>query len=305
MASATPANQPLFPLTTHVSNINFHVTRDHKQQSAIMLVRNLPGFKQAVLAFRDDLLRVKNKFRGTTMLAQLLLFFVDNVYFQRLFDTPDFFDIVVSIHDNVDLSNADDVPALAGFLRLYNGLHAIKDAREAPPVKEAPKPKTTPRKRVIKSPKMVVDTDSDSEGETRTVGVKRKANDAAIEPSSLVKRFRAGVSSYEPGTSAADLLIAQVDTLLTAAGTVPKSAFSEYIEKLDRTTRLELFELDVLRQSCANLLERRAAVEKIVGSPDPRTLNVPLPQVTALSNLVAPPVPDEDADMTGKPADSA
>ncbi|KAG6815409.1 hypothetical protein H0H92_003353, partial [Tricholoma furcatifolium] len=63
----------LIPLATHIASINGCVSRDHRNSSAISLVRNVPGLKAAILAFRDDIVRVKDRARATTMLSQIQL----------------------------------------------------------------------------------------------------------------------------------------------------------------------------------------------------------------------------------------
>ncbi|KAG6806731.1 hypothetical protein H0H92_010248 [Tricholoma furcatifolium] len=106
-----------------------------------------------------------------------------------------------------------------------------------------------------------------------------------MEPASPVKCFKASVSSYEPDTASAELLISKVDALLAAGGNTTKATLTEYLETIDRTTWAELFALDVSRQLCCSLLQRRESVQKLLASADPRASGVSLDQVTAVADL--------------------
>ncbi|KAG6808217.1 hypothetical protein H0H92_005003 [Tricholoma furcatifolium] len=301
--SALPAIPLLIPLATHIASFNGCVSRDHRHSSAITLVRNVPGLKAAILAFRDDVLHVKDRARATSMLSQVQLFFVDNAFFQKLLDIPEVPAAIAQIHDAVDLSNPDGIASLTGFLQLYRGLKTLQ-AQQAAAARESAKAKAPPRKRIVKSPKMV-ESDTDSEGELRFVGIKRKANSTALESPSEVKRFKPGVPSFEPGSSAAALLLSKVDTLLAAGGTITHLTLVQYLELLDKTTRTELFALDISRQICHGLLQRHESIQQLLASSDPLATNVSLAQLTALAPAVTvPPIRDEDTVMAKVPSGS-
>ncbi|KAG6806269.1 hypothetical protein H0H92_011981, partial [Tricholoma furcatifolium] len=166
----------LIPLAMHIASINGCVSCDHRNSSAISIIHNIPGLKAAILAFRDDIVRVKDRARATSMLAQVQLFFVDDSFFGTLLGIPDVPATIAQIHGLIDLSNPDGIAAISGFDHVHRGLQTLQaQAQAAAAAKEVAKFKALPRKRVIKSPK-TIDTKSDSDGEVHLVGVKRKTD---------------------------------------------------------------------------------------------------------------------------------
>ncbi|KAG6822532.1 hypothetical protein H0H92_013506, partial [Tricholoma furcatifolium] len=200
------------------------------------------------------------------------------------------------IQDAADLSNPDGIASLTGFANLCETLRSLQQATAI--AKELAKPKPLPpRKRIAKTPKFV-ESDTDSDGEVRLVGVKRKADSSTLESSTDIKRFKPSVPSYMPGTSSAELLISKVDALLAAGGSVTRPSLAHYLEVLDKTTRMELFALDISRQTCNSLLQRREVIQQLLASSDPRAADVSLAQLAAVAPLAAAPsVSNEDTIM--------
>ncbi|KAG6806158.1 hypothetical protein H0H92_012480 [Tricholoma furcatifolium] len=102
----------LIPLATHITSVNECMSHGHRNSSAISIVRNIPSLKAAILAFCDDIVRVKDRARATSMLTQVQLFFVDDSFFGILFGIP-------------------DVPATIAQIHVYQGLQTLQAQAQA------------------------------------------------------------------------------------------------------------------------------------------------------------------------------
>ncbi|KAG6807670.1 hypothetical protein H0H92_006751 [Tricholoma furcatifolium] len=225
----------LIPLATHIASINGCISHNHYNSSAISLVCNVPGLKAAILAFRNDIVRVKDCAHATTMLSQVQLFFIDEAFYQKLLDIPDVPAAIFQIYDAANFSNPDGIASLTGFANLCEGLRSLQQATAI--AKELVKPKPLPCKCIAKTPKFVEsDTDSDA--------------------------------LYMPGTSSAELLRSKVDALLAAGGSVTHPSLAYYLQVLDKTTQMELFALNISHQTCNSLLQHHEAAATFVSNED-------------------------------------
>ncbi|KAG6835694.1 hypothetical protein H0H93_015630 [Arthromyces matolae] len=306
---STPASspvKPLIPFSSHAANVHACVVRDHKQGSKIIVVKSPANFGSAFVGVVKEMRHLNSKPRSTMLATQLGVDFADSTWYGRLLDVKNFAETTAELISLIDTESADDVPALAGLVRLNDALQAIKKERQATIdiVEQSVKPKTT-RKRIIKSSKFVA-TDTDSDGEApRFIGSKRKANDVLNDGVPSSKRFKTGTVSYEPGSAAADHLLSEVDIILKKGIPISPERLKEYIEVLDRTTVRELFHLDILRQLIDRLLVRRRDIFVLLNGGD----NLPNGSVTdagpVASTSSVPLVPEEDTIMSSKDAEGS